>query len=203
MEKQNIKFLPSSLITCVIKGDTATASLLLKAGIPVDGTDGKGNSALALASNKGMGSMVTFLMNHGASYNVKNTKGLTPLVDAASLGSKDVVLAILPFVKKDDPQLLTIGEALQMASRQGFLEVVKVLVEAGAPMNSKSDEGWTPLTWAAKGGHDTVIEYLISQKVDVNVGDKDGYTALDWAKNEGYPKVVDMLKKAGGKGKTK
>lgn len=203
MDKQNMKFLPGTFVTTVVKGDTATASLLLKAGLTVDGTDARGNSALAICANKNQVELIKYLLDHGADPTLKSSKGVTPLVDAASLGNKEAVAMILESIKKTDPQLLTATDALIMAARQGFAEIVKVMVEGGTPKDFKSNEGWTPLAWAAKGGHEAVAEYLISAGADVNAGDKDGYTPLDWANNEGYPKVAALLKKAGGKATVK
>jgi len=203
MEEQKIKFLPGTLITAVVKGDTTNAAMYIKAGLPVDGTDAGGNTALAICANKNNVAMVTWLLEQGADISIRNSKGVTPLVDAASLGNKETVLAIVKSERKKDPQMLGATDALIMASRQGFVEIVQILIEAGSPKDFKSNEGWTALTWAAKGGHAPVIDYLISQGVDVNAADKDGYTALDWAINENYSKVIASLRKAGGKSKQK
>jgi ankyrin repeat protein len=201
MDEQKIKFLPGTLISAIVKGDTANANLYITAGLPIDGTDGGGNTALVICANKNNVAMVTWLLAKGADATIKGSKGMTPMVDAASLGNKDVVLAFVENEKKKDPQLLGATDALMMGARQGFVEVVKIFVEAGTPKDFKSNEGWTALTWATKGGHIEVVDYLISQGADVNAADKDGYTALDWAINENYSKVIASLKKAGGKTK--
>lgn len=199
MDKQNMKFLPGTFVNAVVKGDTATATLLLKAGLTVDGTDARGNSALAICANKNQADLVKYLLDNGADPSLKSSKGVTPLVDAASLGNKETVALLLAKIKESDPELITATDAMMMAARQGFAEIVQVMVEGGTPKDFKSNEGWTALAWASKGGHVAVVEFLISAGADVNAGDKDGYTPLDWANNEGYPKVSQLLRKAGGK----
>lgn len=41
--------------------------------------------------------------------------------------------------------------ALEVAARFGLEEEVRLLIEAGAPVDHVSNNGWTPLHWAAEG----------------------------------------------------
>ncbi len=69
---------------------------------------------------------------------------------------------------------------LMIASMDNNLEIVKMLVEAGANINQKNKEnGKTALMYAASLGYLEVCEYLISQKeILINAKDKEGKTAL-------------------------
>ncbi len=62
-------------------------------------------------------------------------------------------------------------EELLTAARQGDLAKVKVLVEAGVPVDCKNRYGITPLYYAAWGGSEEVARFLISKGADVNVRD--------------------------------
>ena len=42
----------------------------------------------------------------------------------------------------------------------GHIETVEILVAAGADVNAESEEGNTPLTWAAKSGHPEIVDIL-------------------------------------------
>ena len=56
--------------------------LCLKAGVDVNAVDSRGQTALHGAAQKGWNQVVQFLADHGATLDVKDKKGLTP-IDAA------------------------------------------------------------------------------------------------------------------------
>ena len=55
--------------------------------------------------------------------------------------------------------------ALHIASREGFLEIAKILIENGADVNAIDNEGWTPLMRANINGHHEVVALLVSKGV--------------------------------------
>ena len=87
---------------------------------------------------------------------------------------------------------------LHLASCSGALEVVKMLVEAGAGVNVTDDDGDTCLILAAYHGHTETVRYLVGlPEVDVNHCDIDNETALGFAAKNGHTKVVRVLIDAG------
>ena len=61
------------------------------------------------------------------------------------------------------------------------IQIVKVLLDAGANTNIKDKEGTTALMNASYYGYTEIVETLLSAGADVNAVDKDGYTARDYA----------------------
>src|SRR5256885_988709 len=58
-------------------------------------------------------------------------------------------------------------------------------------INSKDEDGQTPLLWAAWGGHEAVVKLLLETgEVDANSKDKNGRTPLSWAAAGGHESVV-------------
>ena len=84
-------------------------------------------------------------------------------------------------------------KSIFIASGVGDLEAVKQHVAAGADVNAKDNNGWTPLHFASD--RKNVAEFLIKKGADVNAKDKYGDTPLDLAKGE----TADLLRKHGGK----
>lgn len=84
---------------------------------------------------------------------------------------------------------------LMIASADNNLEVVKLLVEAGANVNQKNKEnGKTALMYAASLGYVEVCEYLLSQKnILINAKDKEGKTALMHAVSNARIDIIKLL----------
>ncbi len=84
-----------------------------------------------------------------------------PLVYWASLGRVETVRKLLS--EKANPNAVDSGgwSALQAAAENGHLEVVKLLVAAGADLNYSS-EGGTALQSAKKAKQGSVVKYLQS-----------------------------------------
>lgn len=79
---------------------------------------------------------------------------------------------------------------LTRASTQGNIEIVKLLLAAGArvsgPPSALRPEA---LFWAAYNGKAQIVELLLAAGANINARDKDGYTALDIAVVEAVPHV--------------
>ncbi|KAF3929376.1 Ankyrin-2 [Dactylella cylindrospora] len=86
------------------------------------------------------------------------------------------------------------GNALTAAAYDGTIEIVKMLLEHGADINSP--DGWA-LQSAASQGHFEVVEYLLEKGADVNgCADTEKFspgTALQAAVEAGQEKIVALL----------
>ena len=68
--------------------------------------------------------------------------------------------------------------ALVLAAREGDLESVKALVEAGANVNQKTNYGWTALLTAANNKNYVIGKYLLEHGADPNIGNNGGWRPL-------------------------
>ncbi|MEO2159012.1 MAG: ankyrin repeat domain-containing protein, partial [bacterium] len=88
--------------------------------------------------------------------------------------------------------------ALHWAAENGDIEMVEVLLSAGAGLNSTTRLGsYTPLHLASKMGRDTVIRALLGAGQDPNVPALSGMTALHYAAASGSIEAVDILVNGG------
>lgn len=58
-----------------------------------------------------------------------------------------------------------------VAVNENHVQVVRLLLEAGADPNTEHDQGATALGWAASGGHAQEVELLLEHGADVNLGE--------------------------------
>ncbi len=80
------------------------------------------------------------------------------------------------------------------AAGEGNIEAVNQHIAAGTDLNAKSDgDGWTPLHFAAFGGHKEIAELLIGSGAEVNAKGLGGYTPLLHAAYSGHKEVAELL----------
>lgn len=90
--------------------------------------------------------------------------------------------------------LLTSGDLMVWASRKGDAGAVKMLIKAGAVVNAKGMDGYTPLMAASIEGHKEVASILINNGADVNAKWRSwGITPLMFASSAGHTDIVRLL----------
>ena len=84
--------------------------------------------------------------------------------------------------------------ALHLASANGFIEIVKYLVnELHCDINIKNKSLSTPLSWAAFNGQKAVVEFLLEKGADFDVKNINGKKPSELAYDCGYYDVSDIL----------
>lgn len=83
----------------------------------------------------------------------------------------------------------------------GNLPAVQQLIEKGANVNAKREDGVTALMGASLEGNPEIVALLLAKGANVNetasIYGRSGTTACDLASQEGHQEIVDMLVKAG------
>jgi ankyrin repeat protein len=64
------------------------------------------------------------------------------------------------------------SDALQLAAKYGYLDIVKYLVEQGADVNWIDHDGSFALILSTKYGHFDVVKYLVEHGSDINEKDE-------------------------------
>ena len=117
---------------------------------------------------------------------------------AAGYGNLPALRALLESgedVNKKEPKL---GRtALHFAAYFDIPVTLKILIEAGADMNTQDREGITPLYLAAQEGNPMIVMELIKAGADVNLARDDGTTPLHMAARYGYEGCAAVLIHAG------
>jgi uncharacterized protein len=72
-------------------------------------------------------------------------------------------------------------------------EIVKLLIDHGAPINERQADDFTPLHAAAQNGDTAIIQLLLEKGADPNLRDAEGKTALTFALAEDHTKAAEIL----------
>ena len=109
---------------------------------------------------------IAALLAKGADITLANSRGITPIMAAAGLGSVDAD---------------TRGFYLSEDTQQRSIDSLKLLIKAGGDINSKDSRGLTPLHEAARWGWNDVVQFLVANGADLNAKDNRGNTPVDSA----------------------
>jgi ankyrin repeat protein len=83
--------------------------------------------------------------------------------------------------------------AVISAARDGNVNRLKTLIEAGANVNLKNGEGWTALMTAALKGHYDVARLLVTAGASLEETNNSGWTALRFASSVGDLDMMRLL----------
>ncbi len=92
---------------------------------------------------------------------------------------------------------------LHIAARANHIDIVKLLVEKKAKIDSKNRKKQTPLHLAIYGGELSIVELLVSNGANLEGVDIDGGTPLSWAAYLGNLEILKYLVEIGARLDTK
>lgn len=130
------------------------------------------------------------LIKLGSNVNQPNSVGYTPLGEAVTQGSFEIIQDLLE--AGADPDCGSESTPLYAAAVQGRIEIAALLIQAGADVNLSSD-GETPLMGAAAEGNMNIVQLLIEAGADANARTQDGKSALTRAAENGWQVVFNYL----------
>jgi ankyrin repeat protein len=152
LESRGIPFEVNTLFDYIVKDDLEVVELFLKAGMDVDEhkmyedvlkmeSPPFTETPLIQASSLGNIRLVRLFIEHGANVNAQNGRmgGMTPLMYAAMAGHGEVAIYLL--AKGADVEMYAFSPrvtALMIASDYGQINIVKILLDAGADINAQS-----------------------------------------------------------------
>ena len=109
---------------------------------------------------------IRVLLANGADPALTNSRGITPLMAAAGMGSVDA-----------DTRGFYLSEDVEQRS----IAALTLLLDAGGDINARDPRGLTPLHEAARWGWNDVVQFLAGRGADLQAKDNRGNTPVDSA----------------------
>ena len=139
-----------------------------KAKPNLNARDDMGRTALILAAENGHASIVKILVSRSANADVVAYDGKKVWQKAVDMGHASVVESLLSNLNAPIQNRQAVNEALLLASRRGWNDLVRVLLEQEVDLTFQSrGDKWTTLHMAAMSGHRQVLEMLIAKGVEI------------------------------------
>ena len=184
----------TALHCAVQKGHVDVVQVLIDAGADIDAKNEVGRSPLMFASIKGHLDVVKVLVEAGAGVRATNNDGDTCLLIAANFGHTETVRYLVGLKDVDVNHQGTYNHtALHSAVDEGHPDVVQVLIDAGASVKTKDQDGRSPLHCASRLGHLDIVKMLIDAGAEVCATDNKVQTCLILAAYHGHTDTVRYL----------
>jgi ankyrin repeat protein len=150
-----------------------TIQLLIDHGADINFIDKQGNNLLINSLEECRLDAAKLLINKGIDVNFIPEDGISALMTACTMGGN-----------RDQLKVMMSESTLarfDMYSQDDFTELVQLLVEQGADINAKNNEGTTALLTAVMANNIEAVKHLIENGADVNAKRNDEQTALSAA----------------------
>ena len=185
----------SDLEKAISNNDVFKVKSLIEKVKDINKVNSKGENLIFLINSFEQKEVLEKLVNKGCDVNCRNKYGDSPLLKA--LRNKDEALAKELFRLGANINVINNGfDPLALSIKNNLKEFTEILLNNGADLNRKYNDGKSLLHLLAEDDNIIGIKYLLGKNIEVNVEDNLGKTPLSYTKSRD---AEEILKAAGAK----
>jgi ankyrin repeat protein len=219
----NLKFTADDFVATAARGDMKALNLFFVAGIDVNVPNSSGQTALMAAAEKGRLDAAKALLDHRAGLNLKDRDGITALMLATVANHPDLTkllvdrhadvtlqdnngwTAMMKAVYQGNVGCVTVlaehskeelDRSLLIAALTGHKDVLQVLLDHGAEVDTRASDGRTALMLASSKDNREIVDLLLKAGADPTLTDHAGLTAEKLASSKDFNELVSTLQHA-------
>ncbi|XP_068785291.1 protein phosphatase 1 regulatory subunit 12C [Struthio camelus] len=212
----------SALHQACIDENMEVVRFLVESGADLDQADNEGWTPLHVAASCGYRDIARYLLDHGANVAAVNSDGDLALDVAEDDGMEAMLRAEVARrgvdvaaakreeeerMLRDTRQWLNAGKisdarhpatgasALHVAAAKGYIEVMRLLLQAGYDPDVRDKDGWTPLHAAAHWGVEEACRLLAEHLCDMAPRNNVGQRPCDLADEETLPLLEELQRR--------
>ncbi|XP_037744370.1 protein phosphatase 1 regulatory subunit 12C isoform X2 [Chelonia mydas] len=212
----------SALHQACIDENLEVVQFLVENGANVNQADNEGWTPLHVAASCGYKEIAQYLLAHGAQVAAVNSDGEIPLDIAEDDGMEALLREEIAkrgvdvaAAKREEEELMlqdtrqwlnagriddtrhpkTGASALHVAAAKGYIEVMRLLLQAGYDPNVRDKDGWTPLHAAAHWGVEEACRLLVEHLCDMDTLNNVGQRPCDLADEDTLSLLEELQKK--------
>jgi ankyrin repeat protein len=177
-----------------IKRDDANAvTNLLNRGFDPNTLNPDGEHGLLLALREPSSKVISVLVNWPKiNVEARSKQDESPLMLASFQGMFDICVQL---IAKEADVNKPGWTPLHYAATNGHVEIISLLLENNAYIDSTSPNGTTPLMMAARYGSTDAVKALLEQGADPMPKNNQGLSALDFAQQASRPDAIEIISK--------
>lgn len=191
------------LMYAVENGNISLVNFLLKKNAKTEARDLSGKTALMTAAISGMANIVEALILHGANIEARDFLGLTALMTASEKGQTEVVAMLIQYgvnvnaisygirtvqngfaviqhhgANIDPIHSQVLSTALIRATINGYIKIVKLLLENGAEASIIDCCGMSAGVYAVRNGRMAIVELFLEKGMNLDQRDEHNKTPI-------------------------
>ncbi|XP_078233165.1 protein phosphatase 1 regulatory subunit 12C isoform X8 [Pogona vitticeps] len=212
----------SALHQACIDENMEVVEFLVASGADVNQADNEGWTPLHVAASCGYIEIAQYLLDHGANIAAVNSDGDVPL-DIAEADNMETLLRSeiakrgvdVEVAKREEEEVMlrdarqwlnagkisdeshpkTGATALHVAAAKGYIEVMRLLLQAGYDPNVRDKDGWAPLHAAAHWGVEEACRLLAEHFCDMEALNNVGQRPCDLADEDTLALLEELQRK--------